>query len=99
MTRLIKAEALAEALEKHEKNERNLSDYQHGINDGLQIAEMELEDAPTIDAVPVEFIDAQLAEYKGAMSLDKSEREFVFAATAAGTLQRLKHKWAEREEE
>lgn len=53
MTRLIEAEALAEALEKHEENERNLSDYQYGINDGLQIAEMELEDAPTIDAVPV----------------------------------------------
>lgn len=57
MGKLISAKAFIEALEKHEKNDRTLTDYQRGINDGLQIAKMEAEDAPTVDAIPVEYIE------------------------------------------
>lgn len=54
--RLVKVGSLAEELEKREENGKNLSDYQIGINDGLQIAEMAVEDAPTVEAIPIPFI-------------------------------------------
>lgn len=54
--RLVKIGSLAAEIEKREKNERYLSDYQIGINDGLRTAEMVVEDAPTIEAIPITFI-------------------------------------------
>lgn len=54
--RLIDADPLAEVLVRHENDGMALSEHEYGVNTGLEIAEMEIEDAPTIDAVPVEFI-------------------------------------------
>ena len=54
MGRLIDADALAEVLVKHENDGRSLSEYEYGVNSGLEIAEMEIDDAPTVDIPTVD---------------------------------------------
>lgn len=50
MTRLIDADALAEAVARHEMDERMLSEYEYGVNTGLEIADIEIGNAPTVQA-------------------------------------------------
>ena len=60
MARLINADAVYKILESYEIKEtlgKPLTDWEYGYTCGIERAESEIECAPTIDAIPVEWIN------------------------------------------
>lgn len=67
MARLINADAVYKILESCEIKKDTygslLNDWDHGYNCGIERAESEIECAPTIDAIPVEWINRWYDRY------------------------------------
>ena len=67
MTRLIDADAVYKILESCEIRKATivnpLSDWEYGYTCGIERAESEIECAPTIDAIPVEWINRWYDRY------------------------------------
>ena len=67
MTRLIDADAVYKILESCEIEKvtigNQLTDWEDGYNCGIERAESEIECAPTIDAIPVEWINRWYDRY------------------------------------
>lgn len=97
--RLVKVGSLAAEIEKREKNERNLSDYQIGINEGLQIAEMAVEDAPTIEAIPIPFIWDFMDHIEEEIAqTDDNDPRMAGLCARHNALRALLRAWKEQEE-
>lgn len=67
MARLINADAVYKILESYEIRKvtigNPLSDWEYGYTCGIERAESEIECAPTIDAIPVEWINRWYDRY------------------------------------
>lgn len=67
MTRYIDADAIYKTLESYEIRKETignpLSDWEYGYTCGIERAESEIECAPTIDAIPVEWINRWYDRY------------------------------------
>ena len=64
--RLIDADAVYKILESYEIKEtlgKPLTDWEYGYTCGIERAESEIECAPTIDAIPVEWINRWYDRY------------------------------------
>lgn len=88
MSRLIDADAVYKILESCEIRKATignpLTDWEYGYTCGIERSESEIECAPTIDAIPVEFIKGEIKNNKGFYN---------------SNLRRLLDAWAERREE
>lgn len=87
MTRYIDADAVYKILKSCEIRKATignpLTDWEYGYTCGIERAESEIVCAPTIDAVPVEFIKGEIKNNKGFYN---------------SSLRRLLDAWAERKE-
>ena len=75
MGRLIDADKLQTAVEGHEvASVLPLNDYEYGYNSGIERAAFEIEDAETVEAIPVDWL-MQKADW-----CDKNNGIFVSGA-------------------
>ena len=74
--RLIDADKLKSAVERHEvvSSLLPLNDYDYGHNSGLESAVIEIEDAETVNAIPVDWIRTYISNLK-AMGVQLSLRD------------------------
>ena len=90
MGRLIDADALIERLDKRKTYEamdgRNKA-YVKGVRDAMK----DVENQPTIDAIPVEWLEAQISPYRDKL---RDEAKGVFNATVKAIL----YRWQEEQE-
>lgn len=97
MTRLIDADAIKyEPLPKHDRNYRtyNLDD---AYDDGYSDAMVDIRNAPTVDAIPVEFIKERREAYLENLLADDNltaGKKIV----KASALQELLNAWERKEE-
>ena len=92
--RLIEADAVYKILESCEIEKATignpLTDWEYGYNCGIERAESEIECAPTIDAIPVEWINKYTNEHRTYMHAfsemvacwydEKEKREYEMAS-------------------
>ena len=89
--RLIDADEVYKILESCEIRKATignpLTDWEHGYTCGIERGESEIECAPTVDAIPVEWIENYLRNYRYMAPIEKNfVREMIKA-------------WEERKEE
>lgn len=89
--RLIEADAVYKILESCEIRKATignpLTDWEYGYTCGIERAESEIECAPTVDAVPVEWIERY------------DEEEWMESGTPHTSVTKLLEVWHERKEE
>lgn len=95
MSRLIDADALKENLQNHygvvEQDCGVSKDFVDGTFMGLDAAMFEIDSAHTIDAIPVEWLEAQISPYRDKL---KVEGKGVFNATVRAII----YRWQEEQE-
>lgn len=92
--RLIEADAVYKILESCEIRKATignpLTDWEYGYTCGIERAESEIECAPTVEAIPIEYIESTMNRWKEIIGYEES----------VDALKILVDKWkAERKEE
>lgn len=86
MGRLIDADKLKAQVEAHEiKYKFTPTDYQYGHNIGIDKAVTDIEDAETVEAIPVPWIEAEIKALR--------ELDFGFTTMTAGQIEAMLNKW------
>lgn len=86
MGRLIDADKLKAQVEAHEiKYKFTPTDYQYGHNVGIDKAVDDIEDAETIEAIPVPWIETEIKKLR--------DMDNGFASLSAGQIEAMLKKW------
>ena len=74
--RLIEADAVYKILESCEIGKATiwnpLADWEHGYTCGIERAESEIECAPTVEAIPIEYIESTMNRWKEIIGYEES---------------------------
>ena len=90
MGRLIDADKLKAQVGAHEiKYKFTPTDYQYGHNVGVDKAVADIEDAETVDAIPVPWIEAEIKKLR--------DMDNGFASLSAGQIEAMLKKWREEQ--
>jgi hypothetical protein len=90
MDRLIDADKLKEAIEKHKGTVNSTDLFKYCFDGGVDKSLFEIESAETVEAIPIDWIEAEIKRLRA--------MDFEFATMTAGMIEAMLKRWKEEQE-